>query len=98
VDSTAPVAVASTSPAVAALVIWTARLRTSRVVKFRASVSRAFRAVALIALAAAPVDSAATASVAAGDLGVVALVALAGAAAEDFAAAEVAGSEADGKN
>ena len=90
-------------------VIWTAKLRTGRVVNLRASGSRAFRAVALIALVAAEdlgvidlgaaaVDLAATASAAAGDLGVVALVALAGAAAEDFAAAEVAGSEADGKN
>ena len=40
----------SIGPAVAAaLVIWTARLKTGRAVTFRASGSRAFRAAALIA-------------------------------------------------
>jgi hypothetical protein len=43
--------------AVADSVIWTARLRTGRVVTFRASVSKDFRGAALIAAAAA-VDSA----------------------------------------
>ena len=44
----------SIGPAVEAdPVIWTARLRTGRVVILRASVSRAFRAAALIALVAA---------------------------------------------
>jgi hypothetical protein len=54
----------SIGPAVEAdSVIWTARLRTGRVVTFRASVFRAFRATALIAsvavedLAAAVIDS-----------------------------------------
>jgi hypothetical protein len=86
-------------------VIWTARLRTGRVVIFQASDSRAFRAAALIASAAAAVedsaviaaeavvdlaDSAVIASVAAGDLGAVALAAL-----EDLA---VAGSGAGDEN
>ena len=68
-------------------VIWTARLRTGRVVTFRASVSRAFRAAALIVsvaaedlavidLAAAVVDLVAIASVAVEDLAAVALAAL----------------------
>ena len=86
------------------LVIWTARLRTGRVVIFQASGSRAFRAAALIASAAAVedsaviasvavedlADSAVIASVAAGDLGAVALAAL-----EDLA---VAGSGAGAEN
>ena len=67
----------SIGPAVEAdSVIWTARLRTGRVVIFRASGSKAFRAAALIDLVAVEVDSVATASVAAGDLGAVALAAL----------------------
>ena len=79
--------------------IWTARLRTGRVVIFRASGSRAFRAVALIAsvaavdladsaviAAAVEVDLAVIDLVAAGDLGAVALAA---------SAAAVAGSGAD---
>jgi hypothetical protein len=67
----------SIGPAVEAdSVIWTAKLRTGRVVIFRANGSRAFRAAALIDLLAVEVDSVATASVAAGDLGVVALAAL----------------------
>jgi hypothetical protein len=72
-------------------VIWTARLRTGRVVIFQASGSRAFRAAVLIdsaveaeeasvVIAAVAVvdlaDSAVIASVAAGDLGAVALAAL----------------------
>src|SRR4029077_991132 len=86
-------------------VIWTARLRTGRVVIFQASGSRAFRAAALIPSAAAVedsavivlavavvdlADSAVIASVAAGDLGAVALAAL-----EDLA---VAGSGAGAEN
>ena len=67
----------SLGPAVEAdSVIWTARLRTGRVVIFRASGSRAFRAAALIDLVAVEVDSVATASVGAGDLEAVALAAL----------------------
>jgi hypothetical protein len=94
----------SIGPAVEAdPVIWTARLRTGRVVIFQASGSRAFRAAASIAAAAAVdlaviasvavvdlADSAAIASVAAGDLAAVALAAL-----EDLA---VAGSGADAEN
>jgi hypothetical protein len=77
-------------------VIWTARRRTGRVVTFRASDSRAFRAAALIAPAAA-VDSAVIVlvvedSVAAViDLAAAALAGLAGSAA-------VAGSEAGAEN
>ena len=62
----------SIGPAVeAALVIWTARLRTGRVVTFRANGSRAFKAAGSIApvaaedLAVAAIDSVAVASVAA---------------------------------
>ena len=92
----------SIGPAVEAdPVIWTARLRTGRVVIFQASGSRAFRAAALIASAAAEedlaviaavavVDLAVTVSVAAGDLAAVALAAL-----EDLA---VAGSGAGAEN
>ena len=87
--------------------IWTARLRTGRVAILRASVSRALRAAALIALVAAEPSAviasvavvdlmAATASVAAEDLVAVALVALAEAAVEDFA--EAADSEVDAEN
>jgi hypothetical protein len=67
-------------------VIWIARLRIGRVVTFRVSVFRAFRAAVLIvsvaaadlvaSTVAAVVDSAVIASVAAGDLGAVALAAL----------------------
>ncbi|CEF49430.1 unnamed protein product [uncultured bacterium] len=81
------VEVASIGPAVEVdSVIWTARLKTGRVVTFRASVSRAFKAAALIDLEvvgdlgvialAVEVDLAAIASVAAGDSGAVALAAL----------------------
>jgi hypothetical protein len=67
----------SIGPAVeAALVIWTARLRTGRVVNRRASDSRVFRAAALIDLVAVE-DSAATDSVAAVGLAAAALGALA---------------------
>jgi hypothetical protein len=82
-------------------VIWTERLRTGRVVNFRASDSRAFRAAALIASVAvkdlavidsvAAGDSAATASVVAVDSAAGALGALA-----DSAVA--AGSGADDEN
>jgi hypothetical protein len=94
----------SIGPAVAAdPVIWTARLKTGRVATFRASVSKGFRAVALIASVAAVVvdlaviDSVVEDSVAAvidlvvaGDLEAVALGAL-----EDLA---VAGSGAGDEN
>jgi hypothetical protein len=74
-------------------VIWTARLRTGRVVIFQASGSRAFRAAALIAAAVA-VDLAVIASVvedsvaAVIDLAAVGLAGLAGSAAADFAVAD----------
>ena len=78
----------SIGPAVeAALVIWTARLRTGRVVNRRASDSRAFRAAALIAPVAvedsgeAATDSVAAVGLAAGALG--ALAAVAGSGADD---------------
>jgi len=79
-------------------VIWTARLRTGRVVIFQASGSRAFRAAALIAspvaehsaVIAVVADLAVIALVAAADLGAVALA--------DSAVAVAAGSEADVKN
>ena len=90
----------SIGPAVEAdPVIWTARLRTGRVVTFRASVSRAFRAVALIAsvavgdlavIASAVEDSVAAviALAAVVDLAAAALAALAAAAADLGAGAE----------
>ena len=79
----------SIDPAVEAdSVIWTARLRTGRVATFRASASRAFRAVALIASVAAGVDLAAVIDlVVAGDL-----------AAAGLAASAVAGSGAGDEN
>jgi hypothetical protein len=70
--------------------IWTVRLRTGRVVTFRASASRAFRAAALIDLVAA-VDLAVIASAAAEALAAVDSAALA-----DLAA--VAGSEVGAEN
>jgi hypothetical protein len=80
----------SIGPAVEAdPVIWTARLRTDRAVIFQASGSRAFRAAALIASAAAE-DLAVIAAVAVVDLAAVALAAL-----EDLA---VAGSGAGAEN
>ena len=77
--------------------IWTARLRTGRVVTFRASGSKDFRAAALIVsvaaedlavidLVAAVEDLVVIASVAVVDLAAVALAVLAGAVA-DFAVA-----------
>ena len=92
----------SIGPAVEAdPVIWTARLRTGRVVTFLANVSRAFRAGALIASEAVE-DSVVIAAAAAVDL-VVALIAsvvLADLAAAALAgsAAVVAGSGADAEN
>ena len=77
-------------------VIWTARLRTGRVVNFRASGSRAFRAAALIDSVAvedlaAVIDSVVEDSVAAViDLVVAALGALADSAAADVAVKETA--------
>jgi hypothetical protein len=80
----------SIDPAVEAdSVIWTVRLRTGRVAIFRASGSRAFRAVALIASVAAGVDLAAVIDlVVAGDLAAAALA----------ASAAVAGSGVDDEN
>ena len=84
--------------------IWTARLRTGRVVIFQASGSRAFRAAALIAAAAvvdlaAGIDSAVAAGVdlaAVIDSAVVADLAAAGLA--DSAAVAAADSEAGAEN
>jgi hypothetical protein len=53
VASTDPVAVASASPLVAALVIWTAKLRTGGVADSKANSSRTFNAAALIDLVVA---------------------------------------------
>ena len=75
--------------------IWTARLRTGRVVIFQASGSRAFRAAALIA-AAVEADSVVIASAAA-DLGVIASV-VAAAGLADSAAVEAADSGVDDEN
>ena len=74
-------------------VIWTARLRTGRVVIFRASGSRDFRAAALIALAVVVDLAAGTGSVAEEDLGAVALAALAVVAVAVFAAAVDSGAD-----
>jgi len=88
----------SIGPAVAVdSVIWTARLRTGRAVIFRASVSRAFKAAALIDLEVVGdlgvIDLAAGDSVAAViDLAAAALAGLAG------SAAAAAGSEAGAEN
>ena len=83
--------VVSIGPAVEAdPVIWTARLRTGRVVILRASGSRAFRAAALIALAAVGVDLAAVIGSAVED-SVAAVIAFA-------VAVAVAGSGADAEN
>jgi hypothetical protein len=88
----------SIGPAVAVeAVIWTARLRTGRAVIFRASVSRAFKAAALIDLEVVGdlgvIDLAAGDSVAAViDLAAAALAGLAG------SAAAAAGSEAGAEN
>ena len=75
--------------------IWTARLKTGRVVIFQASGSKAFRAAALIA-AAVEADSAVIAS-AAVDLGVIASV-VAAAGLADSAVVAVAGSGAGDEN
>jgi hypothetical protein len=67
-------------------VIWTARLRTGRVVTFRASVSKDFRAAASIDLeAVGDLVAVVIASVAAGDLVAVDLAGSAGVAEEVFA-------------
>jgi hypothetical protein len=93
-ESTVQGEAVSIGPAVEAdLVIWTARLRTGRVVTFRASVSKDFRAAALIASVAAVDLVAVIASVAAVDL-----AGSADSAEEDFAAAEAAGSEVGDEN
>jgi hypothetical protein len=77
-------------------VIWTARPRTGRVVNFRASDSRAFRAVALIDSPAA-VDSAAIVLVV--EDSVAAAIDLAGAGLAGLAgSAAVAGSEVGAEN
>jgi hypothetical protein len=57
--------VASTAPAEAVLVIWTARLRIDHVAIFQASASKVFKAAALIEAAVAAGDLAAIASAAA---------------------------------
>ena len=91
--------VASIGPAVEAdPVIWTARLKTGRVVILRASGSRAFRAVALIASAAGAADSVVIASVVAEDLGAAVIASVAAAAALAGSAAVVVGSGADAEN
>jgi hypothetical protein len=87
---------ASIDPAVeAGPVIWTARLRTGRVVILRASVSRAFKAVALIVLVAAA-DSLVIVEAVVVDLAVIAsaVEALVAAAIDLAAAAALAGSAA----
>jgi hypothetical protein len=78
-------------------VIWTARLRTGRVVIFRASVFRAFKAVALIDLEVA--GDLGVIDLAAGD-SVAAVIALAAAALAGLAgsAAAAAGSGAGAEN
>ncbi len=93
---TGPVKAAITDPAAAptdrveaARVIWTARLRIDRAADFRANVSRAFKAAALIDPGAVE------------DLGVIALVVVAALAEEDLAdlaAAAAAGSEVGAEN
>jgi hypothetical protein len=91
----------SIGPAVEAdSVIWTARLRTGRVVIFQTSGSRAFRAVALIAAVVAGdlADSVVVASAAAVDLGVIVLAVEGSAAVVDLAASAVAGSGAGDNN
>jgi hypothetical protein len=89
----------SIGPAVEAdSVIWTVRLRTGRVVTFRASVSKDFRAADLIAPVAAGDSVVVIASVAARDLVAVDLAGSADSVAEDFAAAAAAGSEVGDEN
>lgn len=89
----------SIGPAVAVeAVIWTARLRTGRAVIFRANVSRAFKAAALIDLEV--VEDLGVIDLVAGD-SVAAVIALAAADLADLAdsaAAVAAGSEAGDEN
>jgi hypothetical protein len=88
--------VASTAPVAADPVIWIARPRTGRVVTFRASVSKAFKAADLIDPVAAE-DSAVIALVE--EDSVAAVIALVAAALAGLAgSAAVAGSEADDEN
>ena len=83
----------SIGPAVGAdPVIWTASLRTGRVVTFRASGSRAFRVAALIASVAAGVDLAAVIDSAVEDS---AAAVIASAAEADLAAAADLGAGAE---
>ena len=80
-------------------VIWTARLKTGRVATFRASASRAFRAVALIASVAAGVDLAAVIdSVVEDSVAAVIDLAAAGLAGLAGSAAAAAGSGAGAEN
>jgi hypothetical protein len=79
-------------------VIWTARLRTGRVVTFLVSVSKDFRAAALIAPVAAGDSVVVIASVAAGDLVAVDLAGSADSAEEDFAEGAAEGSEVGDEN
>jgi hypothetical protein len=84
----------SIGPAVEAdPVIWTARLRTGRVVIFQASGSRAFRAGALIAAAEAVEDSAVIALVVEDSVAAVIDLAAAGLAGSAAAAGSGAGAE-----
>ena len=86
----------SIGPAVAVEVVnWTARLRTGRAVIFRASVSRAFRAAALIDLEAA--EDLGVIALAAGD-SVAAVIALAAAGLAGLAGLAAAGSEVGAEN
>ena len=70
---------------------WTMRLKIGRVVTFRASVSKAFRAAVLIV--SAVVDLVVIASEAAVDLGVIVLVVAGSAVVDALVALAVAGSE-----
>jgi hypothetical protein len=98
-ESTVQGEAVSIGPAVEAdSVIWTARLRTGRVVTFLASVSKDFRAAALIALVAAVDLVVVIASVAAGDLVAVDLAGSADSVAADFVAAVAEGSEVGDEN
>jgi hypothetical protein len=89
----------SIGPAVEAdPVIWTARLRTGRVVIFQASGSKAFRAAALIAAVAAVEDSAVIALVVEDSVAAVIDLAAAGLAGLAGSAAAAAGSGAGAEN
>jgi hypothetical protein len=74
-------------------VIWTAKLRTGRAATFRVSVSRAFRAAALIALVAAVVDLAGIGSAVEAASAVIALVAVADLAGSGAVAGSGAGDD-----